>query len=106
MDVSRVLRNALQLLQKEPRRYKLFGVWWWAIKVRLQQAGYTSANLYLLGSYIDAESAALMPSASLVDMLRAAFAEYACNARLPHPDERVRSPGGELVTIWDQDAGF
>ncbi len=83
MDVSRVLGNALQLLQREPWRCKLFGMWWWAMTVRLQQAGYTDADLYLLGSYIDAESAALMPPADLVEMLRAAFAEYGSDARFP-----------------------
>jgi hypothetical protein len=32
MIVDTALRNTLQLLQQEPRRYKLFGIYWWPMK--------------------------------------------------------------------------
>jgi hypothetical protein len=43
---------------------------------------------------------------SLEDTLVAAFEEYGQNARCPHPDGRVKGPDGELVAIFDEDAGF
>jgi hypothetical protein len=36
----------------------------------------------------------------------AALEEYGHNARFPHPDGLVEDPDGELVTIYDEDAGF
>ena len=106
MDVAAALRNVVQQLQEEPQRYRLFGVWWWPVKALLRRAGYGQDQLYMLGSYQDAETAALVPRAGLEDTLRAAFEEYRQNAAYPHPDGRAEAPDGELITIWDQDAAL
>jgi hypothetical protein len=106
IDAPTALRNVLQLLQQEPRRYKLFGVWWPAVKVMLKRAGYGPDQLYMLGEYQLPNIAALAPPAGLEDTLVAALEEYGQNARFPHPDGLVEDPDGELVAIYDEDAGF
>jgi hypothetical protein len=40
MVVDTALRNTLQHLQQDPRRYKLFGIYWWPMKDFLKAAGY------------------------------------------------------------------
>lgn len=105
MDVHAALRNVLSQLQVEPRRYKLFGVYWWPVKALLKRSGYGPDQLGLLGAYQDPETAAMVPPAGLVETLRAAFLEYQANARYPRPDGRVENPDGELVSIIDPDAG-
>lgn len=106
MDVPTALRNVLQQLQEEPQRYRLFGVWWWPVKALLKRAGYGPDQLYMLGSYQDATTAALVPKANLEETLVAAFEEFAQNARYPRADGQVEDPDGEVVTIYDEDAGF
>lgn len=106
MDVAQALRNTVAQLQQDPGRYKWFGVWWWPVKAMLKRAGYGPDQLYMLGGYEDAEVAAMVPPAGVEATLRAAFEEYGQNARYPHPDGRAENPDGELVTIWDQDAGL
>lgn len=106
MDVQAAFCNVVQQLQEEPQRYKLFGVWWWPVKALLRRAGYGPDQLALLGSYVDPETAAMVPRAGLEETLRAAFQEYGQNARFPHPDGKVENPDGELVTIYDEDAGL
>ena len=39
MVVDTALRNTLQQLQQGPRRYKLFGIYWWPMKDFLKAAG-------------------------------------------------------------------
>jgi hypothetical protein len=105
MDVQKALRNVMQQLQREPRRYRLFGIYWWPIKAQLKQAGYGLEQLFMLGSYQDADTAALVPAMGLTATLRTAFEEYGRNASYPHPDRRVETPDGDLVTVLDEDAG-
>jgi hypothetical protein len=106
IDTAAAVRNVLQQLQTEPRRYRLFGVYWPAVKALLKRAGYGPDQLYLLGSYQDAATAALVPPAGIEETLMAALEEYGYNARFPHPDGLVEDPDGGLVTIYDEDAGF
>lgn len=105
MDVQAALRNTLQQLQEEPGRYRLFGIYWWPIKALLKRAGYGPDQLYILGQFQDADTAALVPRMPLAETLREAFAEYQRNAAYPHQDGRVEDPDGDLVTVLDQDAG-
>ena len=89
------LAAAMQQLQQEPQRYKLFGIYWWPVKALLKRAGYGPDQLFLLGDYQDAAVAARVPKGSLEDTLTWAFEEYGQNARYPHPDgqvELVRTP--------------
>ena len=51
MVVDTALRNTLQHLQQDPRRYKLFGIYWWPMKDFLKAAGYGPDQLYMLGDY-------------------------------------------------------
>ena len=104
IDAPAALRNVLQQLQTDPLRYKLFGIWWWPVKALLRRAGYGPDQCYLLGSYQDSDTAALVPHLSLQETLACAFAEYRQNATFPHSDGTVETPDGELVTIVDEDA--
>lgn len=106
LDVQQALRNIVALLQQDPRRYKLFGVWWWPIKAVLRGAGYRRDQLPMLGDYEDPETAAAVPRAGLTDTLLAALQEYGCNARFPRPDGGAETPDGEVVKIYDPDAGI
>lgn len=106
IDVPATFRNIVQQLQEEPQRYKLFGVYWYAIKALLKRAGYGPDQLYMLGSYQDPDTIARMPHMGLQATLEAALEEYGQNARYPHPDGQVEDPDGELVTIFDEDAGL
>ena len=104
--VGMALRNAMTLLQTDPTAYRRFGVWWWPIKRLLKRDGYTTDNLAALGDYFDPESAALVPREGLFETLGSAFEEYAFNARFPRANGMVEAPSGEIVRIWDQDAGL
>jgi hypothetical protein len=106
VQVQEALRNIVVLLQANPQRYRCFSCWWWPIKVLLIGAGYTRDNLYYLGSYIDAETAALVPPGDLQATLKAALEAYRYNVAYPHPNEMVEGPDGELVRLWDADAGM
>ena len=44
MDVPTAVRNMLQQLQADPQRYKLFGIYWPAIKALLKRHGYGSTS--------------------------------------------------------------
>lgn len=105
MDVHATLRNVLQQLQEEPRRYRLFGIYWWPVKALLKRAGYGPDQLYLLGNYHDHATAALVPRMGLEETVRTALEEFAQNARYPHSDGQVEDTDGSMVTVLDEDAG-
>lgn len=106
LDPKALARGIVQQLQEEPARYKLFSVWWWAVKAVLKRMGYGSVQLPMLGSYVDPEQAAMVPHGSLAETLAAAMEEYAQNACYPHSDGRVETPDGDMVLIVDEDAGL
>lgn len=106
VDAKAALRNILQMLQEHPERYKTFGIWWWPVKALLRGAGYGPEQLYMLGRYQDPTTAALVPSLGIQDTLRRALAEHGQNMTFPHADGRVEDEDGDLVTIYDADAGF
>lgn len=106
IDPTTTLRTVLQHLQEDPLRYKLFGIWWWPIKALLKRAGYGPDQLYMLGSYQDPETAAMVPASDLQGTLRAALEEYQRNACYPHPGGIVENDDGELVEIYDADAAI
>ena len=106
MDPREALQNILLQLQQDPTRYRLFGIYWWPVKALLKGAGYGPDQLYMLGDYQDPETAALVPEMGLEETLRAALEEFGQNARYPHPDGRVETPDGELVTVMDENAGL
>ena len=106
IDVDAAFRNIVAELQAEPQRYRLFGVYWWPVKALLKAAGYGQDQLPMLGPYVDADSAGRVPALGLEAMLRAAFEEYGFNARYPRPGGIVEDPDGELVRIFDADAGL
>jgi hypothetical protein len=93
MDVPTALRNTLQQLQTDPRRYKLFGIYWPAVKALLKRHGYGTDQLYMLGPYLDQTTAALVPKMGLEETLRTAFEEYGQNARYPPPGRHGRGSG-------------
>ena len=106
IDPTRALANVLEMLQTDPAAYKLFGIYWWPVKALLRRV-YDRDRLYLLGSYQDPVTAALVPGGmGLQATLQAAFAEYGRNARFGRAGGVVEDPDGDLVTIYDEDAGL
>jgi hypothetical protein len=59
----------------------------------------------MLGSYQDQTTAALVPKMGLEETRRTAFEDYGQNARYPHPGGMIEDPDGEMVLIYDEDAG-
>ncbi|MDU7524751.1 MAG: hypothetical protein E7K72_25840 [Roseomonas mucosa] len=104
LDVPAALRNILLLLQADPTRYQRFGIYWWPMKALLKAAGYGPENLSLLGSYMDPETAAMVPPGDLRATMTAALEEFGQNSRYPRPMGMVENADGELVTIRDEDA--
>lgn len=105
-DPATAFRNVIQILQTAPGNYKRFGIYWWPVKKLLVASGYGPDQLYMLGRYQDVEQADLVPPMPLSDTLATAFGEYQFNATYPHADGRVETPDGELVTVFDEDAGL
>ena len=101
-----MLRNVVQLLQERPERYKAFGVFWWPVKAILKHQGYGPDQLYFLGDYVDPSTVDRVAEANLADTLHAAILEYNQNLTFPHPGGVVEDPDGELIIIYDADAGL
>jgi len=103
IDPKTFAASTLQLLQLDPRRYKLFGVYWYVVKSVLKQY-YTRDNLHLLGDYMDSRVLEeRMPAhADLQEYLAAATEEYRQNASFNEVEDPV---GGGTFTLVDTDAG-
>lgn len=106
IEVREALANVLHQLQGDPARYKLFGIWWWPVKQLLKRAGYDKNHLYLLGSYQDETVAELVPRLDLQGTMREALEEYNFNAKFARSGGRVETPDGEIVVLFDEDAGI
>jgi len=103
IDPKQLAASMLQLLQADPRRYKLFGVYWYFIKA-LMKRYYTQDNLYLLGDYVDKTVIERMPQEqSLEETLDAAIAEYQHNFAYSLGRDPTDADG-EAFTLADQDA--
>lgn len=106
IDVPQAMKNVLMFLQRDPRNYKKFGIYWWAVKDQLKQAGYTRHDIYLLGRYRDDAQAARIPPGDVQTTLRRAFSEFRFNSGFPRWSGAVEDDDGEIITIWDDDAGI
>jgi hypothetical protein len=103
IDPKVLAGNVLQLLQADPRRYKLFGVYWYFIKALLKRY-YTKDNLYLLGDFVDQTVIERMPQEqTLEETLDAAIAEYQRNFSYGLGRNPV-DPDGEEFVLFDQDS--
>ena len=60
----------------------------------------------VLNTHQQKPAARLVPAMNLQDTMQAALQEYGRNTRYPHPEGMVEDPDGELVRLWDEDAGF
>lgn len=111
IDVSRALRNIVNVLQENPANYRLFGVWWWPVKLALHVSGHGAevpglSNLPRgKAPYMDPEQSAMVGGRGVQETLRAAFEEYGHNARTGRPGGKAETPDGEVVTIYDPDIG-
>ena len=105
-DPATAFRDVIQILQTTPKNYKRFGIYWWPMKKLLIASGYGPDQLYMLGGYQDVEQANQVPAMPLPETLETAFGEYEFNAIYPYPDNRVETPDGEFVTVFDEDAGL
>lgn len=98
--------STLQLLQEDPRRYRMFGVYWYLVKEMLKRF-YTQDNLHLLGSFSDPTVIERMPPLeSLQDALSKIVEEYRQNASFNLGRQMVTAPDGEVFALYDQDAGI
>lgn len=104
IDIQSAMRNVLQILQTDPANYKKFGIYWWPVKALLKQY-YDQNNLYLLGDYEDPDTAVRVPDVGLKEILKLCFQEYQHNASYGRGSGRVEDPDGEIVIIFDEDAG-
>lgn len=104
-DPKEVAKNALILLQQDPRRYRNFGVYWYFIKA-LMKRYYSRDQLYLLGDYDDPDAASRMPDVPADEVLTAALEEYGQNARYDPFPKRVHDHEGDLYELFDEDAGI
>jgi len=99
------MRNVLQILQTQPAHYKRFGIYWWTVK-RLLKQYYNQDNLYLLGQYVDESIVDHVPDNDVQTLLKIAFEEYTHNAAYGRDDKTVEDTEGEIVSIYDEDAGL
>lgn len=106
IDPKTFAASTLQLLQQDPRRYVLFGVYWYVVK-RVLLKFYTRDNLHLLGDHIDADVTARMPHHDgLQEALAAAIEEYRKNASFNLGSNEVEYlVGGGTFRLVDPDAG-
>ena len=105
IDPKTFAASTLQLLQEDPRRYRLFGVHWYLVKMVLKKF-YTRENLHLLGDYMDQSVIDRMPAhADLNQALAAAIEEYRQNAAFNMGRNVVEDPTGGTFTLVDTDAG-
>lgn len=105
IDPKQLAENTLQLLQAEPRNYKLFGMYWYFIKALLKRY-YTKNNLYLLGDFVDQTVVNRMPAGlSVEDTLMAALEEYQYNFSYGMGQDPA-DDDGERFVLFDQDANL
>ena len=106
IDPKTFAASTLQLLQEDPRRYCLFGAYWYLVK-RVLLKFYTRENLHLLGDHIDHAAVQRMPAhADLQEALAAAVEEYRKNASFNLGSNEVEDlVGGGTFRLVDPDAG-
>lgn len=104
MDPKQFATSTLQLLQADPTKYRLFGMYWFLVKEVLKRF-YTKDNLFLLGDYVDKTVTDRMPfHFSLSDTLVAAAEEYQHNAMYGMGSNQFEDDDGEAFTLSDLDA--
>lgn len=106
IDPKTFAASTLQLLQDDPRRYRLFGAYWYLVKQVLKRF-YTRDNLHLLGDHVDPAVIERMPDhADLQEALAAAIEEYRKNASFNLGSAEVEDlAGGGTFRLVDPDAG-
>ena len=65
IDIPKLSQAIIHMLQTDRLKYKRFGIYWWPIKAMLKRAGYTRAQLSMLGDFEDPETAAMVPELTL-----------------------------------------
>lgn len=106
IDPKTFAASTLQLLQEDPRRYRLFGAYWYLVK-RVLLKFYTRENLHLLGDHIDQDVVQrIPPHTDLQEALAAAVEEYRKNASFNLGSSEVEDlVGGGTFRLVDPDAG-
>jgi len=106
IDPKTFAASTLHLLQDDPRRYRLFGAYWYLVKAVLKKF-YTSENLHLLGDHVDRDVVERMPKhEDLQSALAAAVEEYRQNASFNLGSAEVEDlAGGGTFRLVDPDAG-
>ncbi|MDP3327186.1 hypothetical protein [Parvibaculum sp.] len=91
------------LLNEDVRRYRNFGVYWFAVKAVLKR--YFDRNeMPILGNYVAESVVSRMPEGlDMGDVLAAAAGEYQENASFNLGRNRLSDPSGEFFTLIDPD---
>ena len=95
--------SLLAILQKNPARYKTFGIWWWPVKAVMRHY-YGRDHLYLLGHYEDPDGSRRVPKLPLQETLARAIEEHRRNSQEGSVDGRVVDDSSDLYTLHDEDA--
>ncbi|HKT52847.1 MAG TPA: hypothetical protein VJP88_00230 [Caulobacteraceae bacterium] len=106
LDPYAFAANARTLILEQPRNYAAFGAYWFLVKALLKKV-YPSAEVPLLGDYVDQSVVDRMPKGLVLsELLELAGEEYAANMRLGTPTTRLEDPeDGEFFTLSDPDMG-
>ena len=91
------------LLNEDVRRYRNFGVYWFAVKAVLKRY-FDRHEMPILGDYVDESVVSRMPEGLDLDgVLEAAASEYQENASFNLGRNRISDPAGEFFTLIDPD---
>jgi hypothetical protein len=89
--------NIMSLIAADPLYYRNFGVWWFAVKAQLREAGHD------LGTYTDPAAEAYYDGLSPSELLDEAI-EHQIEARQIRASSAFHmTPDGEPFQIWDED---
>lgn len=103
-DLRRALESVLQILQVDPRQYRHFGPYWWAVKAMLKRHGYTREHFYGLGDATEPDAMSHIDPGSDELVLAKAFDFYRYHAVFFHGDPVTYYPDtGEPYTLVDPD---
>lgn len=107
VDLAGALRNVVLLLQVDPRQYRHFGAYWWAVKGMLKRHGYTTDHFYGLGQFVDHEALSHVEPGPDALVLARACDFYQYHAVFFHGDPVTYYPDtGEPYTLCDPDVNL
>jgi hypothetical protein len=96
--------NVVAILQKDPKFYRNFGIWWWHVKRELKRNGFTRDQLYHLGDFDDPSVHHYYEGLSTVERDHEAYSHQYDHTFHKYNVNMCGTPDGEVYLIHDQDA--